>query len=68
MLRLKDCEGLQYLARLLEHRGQEFHVLDLAVQESGTRARDKHRGPRSSMRGRARSTGVGWQSCARHSK
>ena len=27
--RLKDAKGLHYLARLLEHPGREFHVLDL---------------------------------------
>ena len=48
VLRLKDSKGLQYIARLLEHPGQEFHVLDLVVQGSGnldhgsgTRARDQ---------------------------
>ena len=41
VLRLKDSRGLQYLAQLLAHPGQEFHVLDLAVQESGTGARDQ---------------------------
>jgi hypothetical protein len=30
--RLKDVRGLHYLAHLLRHPGQEFHVLDLAWQ------------------------------------
>ena len=30
--RLKDMKGLHYLAHLLEHPGQEFHVLDLLGQ------------------------------------
>lgn len=40
VLRLKDSKGMQYIARLLEHPGQEFHVLDLAVQESGVRGQE----------------------------
>jgi hypothetical protein len=29
-LRLKDTKGLRYLARLIGHPGQEYHVIDLA--------------------------------------
>jgi hypothetical protein len=31
--RLKDTKGLHYLARLLQHPGREFHVLDLVTSE-----------------------------------
>jgi hypothetical protein len=34
--RLKDARGLHYLAHLLRHPGQEFHVLDLVSAVSGT--------------------------------
>jgi hypothetical protein len=30
-LRLKDAKGLQYIAHLLRHEGQEFHAADLAA-------------------------------------
>jgi tetratricopeptide (TPR) repeat protein len=34
--RLKDMKGLRYIAHLLAHRGQEFHVLDLITAIDGT--------------------------------
>jgi len=33
--RIKDMKGLRYIAHLMEHRGQEFHVLDLISAVEG---------------------------------
>ena len=33
-LHVRDLKGMRYLARLLAHPGQEFHVLDLVAAES----------------------------------
>jgi tetratricopeptide (TPR) repeat protein len=35
-VRVRDLKGMRYLARLLAHPGQEFHVLDLTAAETGT--------------------------------
>jgi tetratricopeptide (TPR) repeat protein len=43
--RLKDVKGLRYLAQLLRHPGREFHVLDLAAAEQGSRAGDPRMSP-----------------------
>jgi tetratricopeptide (TPR) repeat protein len=37
VIRLKDSKGLQYLARMLRHPGQEFLALDLASGDHGSR-------------------------------
>jgi len=37
--RLRDSRGLQYIAFLLQHPGQEFHVLDLVAGETSPRSR-----------------------------
>ena len=37
-VRVRDLKGMRYLARLLADPGREFHVLDLAVAESGQTA------------------------------
>jgi hypothetical protein len=35
VVRVKDTRGMRYLAHLLRHPGQEFHVLDLASAATG---------------------------------
>ncbi len=35
-VRVRDLKGLRYLARLLAHPGQEFHVLNLVAAETGS--------------------------------
>ena len=35
VIRLKDARGVRYLAQLLRHPGQDFHVLDLAACATG---------------------------------
>ncbi len=35
-VRVRDLKGLRYLARLLGHPGQEFHVLNLVAAETGS--------------------------------
>ena len=35
-VRVRDLKGMRYLARLLAHPGQEFHVLNLVAAETGT--------------------------------
>src|SRR5262249_4617392 len=35
---MRDAKGLNYIARLLRHPGQEFHVLDLAREASPSAA------------------------------
>ena len=53
VLRLKDSKGLQYIAYLLHHPGQELHALDLIMEVGGQEsANDGHR---------ARSDGAGPQ-------
>lgn len=39
-LRLKDSRGLQLLSRLVEHAGQEMHVLTLSSDEPGSSLQD----------------------------
>jgi tetratricopeptide (TPR) repeat protein len=51
-VRLRDLKGMRYLARLIAHPGQEFHVLDLVAAESGNAAL----GERSQVAGLSRST------------
>ena len=36
-VRVRDLKGMRYLAQLLTHPGQEFHVLDLVGAETGQR-------------------------------
>ena len=36
-MRVRDLKGMRYLAQLLTHPGQEFHVLDLVGAETGQR-------------------------------
>jgi hypothetical protein len=50
-LRLKDAKGLQYLAQLLRHPGQDFHALDLVSEtfvsvDNGTRNTEQGLRPR----------------------
>lgn len=40
-IRLKDSRGLQLLARLVEHAGQEIHVLALASDDPGSSLQDR---------------------------
>jgi len=44
-IRLRDSKGLQYIAHLLEHPSQEFHVADLAALG----AADNNRGARNEL-------------------
>jgi tetratricopeptide (TPR) repeat protein len=43
--RLKDSNGLHYLAQLLRHPGREFHVLDLAAAGQAASARGARPSP-----------------------
>jgi len=48
-LRLKDAKGLQYIAHLLRHEGQEFHAADLAAGAEAVPAFESARsGPETS--------------------
>jgi tetratricopeptide (TPR) repeat protein len=57
--RLKDTKGLHYLAHLLRHPGQEFHVLQLvqACPEPSRRGRAEPREQRSGVRGQREVSG-----------
>ncbi|HEY5846390.1 MAG TPA: hypothetical protein VIT42_06335 [Microlunatus sp.] len=48
MVRMRDLQGMRYLARLLADPGREFHVLDLVAAEAES----------SPPRGNARATGL----------
>jgi tetratricopeptide (TPR) repeat protein len=62
---LKHAKGLQYIATLLRHPGQEFHVLDLEmmseVQPTSPTARSRSESAESpaTLRARARPTNTG---------
>jgi uncharacterized membrane protein len=47
-LRLKDAKGLQYIAHLLRHDGQDFHAADLAAGVDVVPAPDSGRDPDAS--------------------
>ena len=40
-VRVRDLKGMRYLARLLAHPGQEFHVLNLVAAETGAAAQEE---------------------------
>jgi hypothetical protein len=42
-VRMRDLQGMRYLARLLAEPGQEFHALDLVASEAGRSATDDDR-------------------------
>jgi hypothetical protein len=52
LVRLRATKGLHLLDRLLRSPGQEFHVLDLAL-DTGARSGDAEEGPRAALEGDA---------------